>query len=153
MVVILAAGAVGGVVNALLSGNGFALPRREGSVWCPGILSNILVGASASFVSWALYGSGAAIDLAMRADPTARGVISLRASAIAGAFLVGIGGAKWLTNEVDKRLLRETVHVAATSPAISGRESVRRLRGSPVEVRRAFHVRGRVKETTAMAAE
>lgn len=38
----------------------------------------------------------------------------LKYSAVAGAFLVGVVGAKWITNEADKQLLRESVSVAAT---------------------------------------
>jgi hypothetical protein len=30
------AGALGGLVNALMSNNGFALPQRVHGVWCPG---------------------------------------------------------------------------------------------------------------------
>jgi hypothetical protein len=86
------------VVNALLSDNGFALPRRESGVWRPGVVSNILVGAFAAFASWAFYGSAASIELA---DASVRTAISLRFSALAGAFLVGAAGAKWITNEVD----------------------------------------------------
>ena len=80
-VLIAVAGPFGGVVNALLSGNGFALSRRESGVWYPGAVSNILVGAFAAFSSWAFYGSGASIELA---DKSARTVISLRFSALAG---------------------------------------------------------------------
>jgi hypothetical protein len=105
-------GGLGGVVNAFLSDNGFGLPRKESGVWCPGALSNILVGGFAAFSSWAFYGSGASIELA---DQTLRSVISLRFSALAGAFLVGVAGAKWITNEVDKRLLKESVRVAVHS--------------------------------------
>src|ERR1700730_16665098 len=47
------------------------------------------------------------------ADASARTAISLRFSALAGAFLVGVAGAKWITNEVDKRLLKEGIKVAA----------------------------------------
>jgi hypothetical protein len=104
------AGSFGGVVNALLSDNRFALPRWESGVWCPGAVSNILVGAFAAFSSWAFYGSGASVELA---DQSARTLISLRFSALAGAFLVGVAGAKWITNEVDKRLLKESVKIAA----------------------------------------
>lgn len=107
---IAVAGAFGGIVNALLTDNGFALPRRMLGVWCPGVISNILVGAFAAFSSWSFYGSGASIELA---DQSARTVISLRFSALAGAFLVGVAGAKWITNEVDKRLLKEGVKLAA----------------------------------------
>ena len=59
--------------------------------------------------SWALYGSGASIDLAS----TQREQISLRLGAIAGALIIGIAGSKWLTNEVDKNLLKQSVVEAA----------------------------------------
>ena len=38
---------------------------------------------------------------------------SLTFSALAGAFMVGVAGARWITNEVDKRLLSESIKVAA----------------------------------------
>jgi hypothetical protein len=106
---IIMAGALGGFVNALISSNGFALPRRISGIWCPGALSTILIGAFAAFASWAFYGSGADFDLA-----DSRAVIHLRYSAVAGAFLVGVVGAKWITNEADKGLLKESVKMAAT---------------------------------------
>ena len=109
---ITAAGAVGGVANALLSDNGFLLPRRMDGAWCPGFLANVFVGGFAAFASWAFYGSGAAIDLAELSE-TSR--VSLRFSAIAGAFLVGVVGAKWITNEADKVLLKESVKTASQS--------------------------------------
>ena len=127
------AGAIGGVVNALLSDNGFALPRRESGVWCPGAISNILIGAVAAFSSWSFYGSGAAIDLGVRGE-SARTVISLRFSALAGAFLVGVAGAKWITNEVDKRLLKESVKVAASGKTLPMEQSERIIEGSPRQV-------------------
>jgi hypothetical protein len=86
---ICSAGAAGGFVNAITSQNGFALPRRVEGVWCPGALSTIIAGAFAAFASWAFYGSGAGINVA---DPKA--VTSLQFSALAGAFLVGVVGAK-----------------------------------------------------------
>ena len=49
---VLLAGAVGGVVNALLTENGFILPRRVSGIICPGFISNVLVGAIAAFASW-----------------------------------------------------------------------------------------------------
>jgi hypothetical protein len=113
---ICVAGAVGGLVNALLTDNGFALPRWESRIWCPGALSNVLVGAFSAFASWAFYGSGASVELAA---VTQRETISLKFSALAGAFLVGVAGARWITNEVDKRFLKESVKVAVkkASPA------------------------------------
>lgn len=124
-------GGLGGVVNALLSDNGFALPRRESGVWCPGAISNILVGGFAAFSSWAFYGSGASVELA---DRSLRSVISLRFSALAGAFLVGVAGAKWITNEVDKRLLKETVKVAVSSNKLPKEQSEHITEGSARQV-------------------
>ncbi len=115
MLLVSLAGSLGGVINALLSDNRFIMPRRDGNVLCPGFLSNVFVGAAGAFISWALYGSGAAIDLAASSG-TPREAISLRLSALAGAFLVGVAGAKWLTNEADKKLLREGVRRAAGGP-------------------------------------
>src|SRR5499427_7352055 len=125
------AGACGGVVNALLSDNGFAMPHKESGVWCPGAISNVLVGSFAAFSSWAFYGSGASVELA---DKSLRNVISLRFSALAGAFLVGVAGAKWITNEVDKRLLKETVKVAVRSEKLPDARAERITEGSARKV-------------------
>jgi hypothetical protein len=103
---ITVAGGIGGIVNALMTNNGFILPRWTHNVWCPGFISNILIGAFSALSSWAFYGSGASIELAQVSERTS---ISLKFSALAGAFLVGVGGARWLTNEVDKRLLKESM--------------------------------------------
>ena len=129
---ITTAGAIGGVVNAFLSDNGFALPRKVSGVWCPGAISNILVGAMAAFSSWAFYGSGAAVELA--GEQSMRNLISLRFSALAGAFLVGVAGAKWITDEVGKRFYKESVKVAAISKPIAPEEAEHILEGSPREV-------------------
>lgn len=109
ILLVTTAGAVGGVVNALISGNGFGLPRWQNGVWCPGALANVFIGAIAALSSWALYGSGASINLA---ELSARNRISLELSAVVGALLVGMSGSRWLTNEVDKKLLKESVKVA-----------------------------------------
>lgn len=69
----------------------------------PAQFSNVLIGAFAAFASWSFYGPGASVDLA---HETERAVLSLKFSALAGALLVGVGGARWITNEVDKRLLK-----------------------------------------------
>ena len=127
-ILIITAGAVGGFVNALTSNNGFALPRRVKGVLCPGAFSTIFIGAFAAFASWAFYGSGADLDVA-----DANALIHLRFSAVAGAFLVGVVGAKWITNEADKRLLRESVSVAATKN-ISADRVPEILSGSPLQV-------------------
>src|SRR4029077_11563306 len=107
---IATAGALGGVVNALLTDNGFVLPKYRRGIWCLGFISNVLIGAFSAFASWSFYGSGAGIDIAARASE--RTEISMRFSALAGAFLVGVAGAKWITNEIDKKILKESVKVA-----------------------------------------
>lgn len=128
---IAAAGALGGVINAVLTDNGFTFPKREKGIWCPGALSNILIGSAAAVGSWSLYGSGAAIDLAKQAGD--RPEISLTFSALTGAFIVGVGGAKWITNEVDKNLLKESIREAVVKD-IPRKDCNEILKESPVKV-------------------
>jgi membrane associated rhomboid family serine protease len=128
------AGAIGGVVNALLTDNGFVKPRVIHNIWCPGAISNILIGAFSAFSSWAFYGSGASVELTQLNERTA---ISLRFSALAGAFLVGVAGARWLTNEVDKRLLRESV-VEAGKKNLSAEDCQRIVKAPAREVLKAL---------------
>ncbi len=124
--IVLGAGAVGGTINALLSDNGFLLPRTDEYVGRrilrPGFLGNVLVGGIAAVISWGLYGplAAAAIVGAPIAGTTVEPSLTL--SALVGAALVGVAGARWLTNEVDKNLLR-----AAASEAGSGRDFAARL--------------------------
>jgi hypothetical protein len=103
-------GSMGGVVNALLTDNGFILPTKVKDIWCPGFISNVLIGTFSAFASWSFYGSGAGLDIS---SVGARTQISLTFSALAGAFMVGVAGARWITNEVDKKLLAESVKIAA----------------------------------------
>ena len=88
------------------------------------------MGAFAAFSSWAFYGSGASIELAQVGE---RAAISLRFSALAGAFLVGVAGAKWITNEADKQLLQEGIRTAVKKamPAKAPEEIVQ---GNPRQV-------------------
>jgi len=59
--VIMLSGAVGGIINALVSDNGFVKPSEEtaGEVTIirPGFAGNILLGSVAAFISWGLYGA------------------------------------------------------------------------------------------------
>ena len=107
------AGALGGVVNAFMSGNGDiilpqALAANGGSIWRPGIVGNILVGAIAALISWGLYGPAAGVSVisSVNADITWAG--------FAAAALVGVGGSRWLTAEVDKTLLKGAAVAAAS---------------------------------------
>ena len=95
--------------------------------------ANVLVGAFAAFASWSFYGSGAGVELAAVAAGAERAQISLTFSALAGAFYVGVAGAKWITNEVDKKLLKESVKIAGTKK-LSMEECERLVAGSPLQV-------------------
>jgi hypothetical protein len=53
---------------------------------------------------------------------------------LAGAFLVGVAGAKWITSEVDKQLLKQSVRVAASATALPEKQSEEITRGSPRQV-------------------
>jgi hypothetical protein len=103
-VVVIIVGALGGGVNALMTDSGFILPGEYdvagNKIWKPGALGNMLLGASAAFISWGLYGPFTGYIL-MPPNLQA-GEASLTLSALVGAFLVGIGGSRVITSEVEK---------------------------------------------------
>ena len=138
--VIMLSGAVGGIVNALVSDNGFIKPSEESAgevtIIRPGFAGNVLLGAVAAFVSWGLYGAFANTALFGTATGIGTEEISVSISSIAGALLVGIGGARWLTNEVDKKLLRTAATAAAASKA-NFEESRKIAIGTPAQ---AFNI-------------
>lgn len=114
---IFGAGVLGGIVNAFMSDNGFVFPKVTGGIVQPGGIGNAFIGGIAAVVSWGLYGpfAGAAI-LPSTAHPAG----SLVLSALVGAILVGISGARWLSNEADKRLLRAAgIEAAKQAPDAS----------------------------------
>ncbi len=83
----------------------------------PGFLGNVFISGSAATIFWGLYGKYAAYDLVatLQAEVVGSRALELTPSDLAGAVLVGVAGARWLTNEVDKRLLRAAASEAATS--------------------------------------
>ena len=125
------AGAIGGVINALLSGHSrIILPTYQDGVWCPGVITNVLIGAVAAVTSWALYGSGAAVELG---STNLRAEISLKLPALAGALLVGMAGAKWLTSQSDKSLFKESVKEAGKK-SLTAQQCENVVQGSALEV-------------------
>jgi hypothetical protein len=82
---IASAGAVGGMLNAYFSDHGLKRPTVMNGIWCPGAIGNVIVGAVSAIVSWALYGSGAGVDIA---NANLRELISLRLTALAGALIL-----------------------------------------------------------------
>jgi len=124
--IIALAGAVGGMANALLTDNGFirwkAITVNDRTVWRPGFLGNVLLGAIAAFVSWGVYGRYAGVDV-VGGGPGAN--VSETLGGIAGATLVGVGGARFLTSEVDKRMLQlAAAKAAAASPSAAAAASI-----------------------------
>jgi hypothetical protein len=121
--VICIAGAIGGTINALLTEQGFVKPfkQRNGDVkiYRPGFLGNILTGSIAAGISWGLYGPFASfviLGLTTSSEPPVF-TSGLTLSSLVGAVLVGAGGARWLTNEADKNLLRTAASRAASAKA------------------------------------
>lgn len=132
MLAIAAAGATGGLLNALISDSGFSLPHTEeatnkAKVFVPGFIGNILTGAVAGFLSWGLYGPSA--TMAVVGQPSVNEmppqVFHLKLSEVAGAVVIGLGGARWLSNEVDKKIL--TVATAEAARARSSPEASQQL--------------------------
>ncbi|MCX5052089.1 MULTISPECIES: hypothetical protein [unclassified Streptomyces] len=109
---IAAAGAVGGVINALLTDNGFVIPKVDKGILRPGVVGNVLLGAFAAVVSWGLYGPLKDAVL-LGTAPAGEVTASLTVTALIGALLAGVGGARIITSEVDKRFLRTAATGAA----------------------------------------
>lgn len=118
---IFLAGAVGGIVNALLSQNAVILPKREvtgtdNKVFRLGFLGNMFISGVAACISWGLYGPFASETILgdkLQANELGSPGLELPLSALVGATLVGVAGARWITNEVDKVLLRTAASKAA----------------------------------------
>lgn len=105
LLIIFGAGLIGGTINALISDNGFVLPKKMSGIVRPGWLGNALIGGVGAIVSWSLYGPLAGAPIWTSSDQQkVEGTLTL--AAVGGALLVGIAGARWLSNEVDKKLLR-----------------------------------------------
>jgi len=117
--IIAFAGLLGGLINALISDSGIFLPGTymvEGRrIWKPGALGNMFVGATAAFVSWGLYGPFS--QYVLIPPTTSPDGPYLALEALVGALLVGIGGSRVLTSEVEKRILTDAAAMAASKAA------------------------------------
>jgi hypothetical protein len=109
-------GLVGGFANALISDNGFPLPRTETTakgerILRPGFLGNLFFGALAALVTWGLYGPIANVEL--YTSGTQATALSLTVASFVGAIVSGAGGARVISGEIDKRLLQAAASEAA----------------------------------------
>jgi len=132
LLVVFIAGGIGGVINALMTENGFPMPKKksiEGTVTIirPGIIGNVLIGGAGATISWGLYGPLSSTILISTSPtkilPNIDSGLSL--AALVGAMLIGISGAKWLTNEVDKSLLKAAaIRAAGAIPSSSAAQEI-----------------------------
>ncbi|MGH9337127.1 MAG: hypothetical protein ACRD21_25565, partial [Vicinamibacteria bacterium] len=109
-----------------------AAETNDGRIVRPGFLGNILIGAIAAAISWGLYGPFSGYPLFGDTSTDTSKPIFLTLTALVGAVLVGVGGARWLTNEVDKTLLRAAASQAAAGPQDPDKAS-RILTASPAK--------------------
>jgi hypothetical protein len=105
MLLIGTAGLIGGLFNAFFSDNGLVLWRAEQlpdgrRILRPGFPGNMLVGSVTALVLAGLYSPLGGVSVA---GDGSDGKIAMTLSALAGALVSGLGGARLLTNEVDRR--------------------------------------------------
>jgi hypothetical protein len=131
---VLAAGGVGGVVASILSEDrGFIKPTKvaaaSGTVYRPGWIGLIVTGGISAWLSWGLYGSVSSVPVTGGASN-----YTLTMGAICGAVLVGAGGSKWLSSQVDKTLLQQAAAAAAVAVPAAPEQAQAIATGSPAEV-------------------
>jgi hypothetical protein len=114
-VVALAVGGAGGALNAVLSDHACLLPSvvtlSPGGtrVIRIGIVGNIVTGALAAVgLYWAIQAAGSTLS--------AKGGLGLVLLGCSNLFIAFVS-ARWVTNEVDKLVLRKAVFKAASAPA------------------------------------
>ncbi|GAA0345506.1 hypothetical protein [Streptomyces blastmyceticus] len=112
---VAAAGAVGGVINALLSDSQLILPREKAGILQPGFLGNALLGAFGAVITWGLYGPLKDAVL-LGSHSVGELPVNMTVTALVGAALAGAGGARVVSAEVDKRYLRSAGASAAITP-------------------------------------
>jgi hypothetical protein len=99
---VCACGGIGGLVNALLAGD-LHLPHREGNLYNPGWIGNVVIGAVAALVFWGLYGPMAKLAIVGPASDGAKVIFTV--AELAGSVVTGIGGGRILSSEVEKKAL------------------------------------------------
>jgi HAMP domain-containing protein len=119
---IAAAGAVGGFVNAVIGGAGgtgrLLMPQviQPQGVFQLGFIGNVGLGAVGAVLTWGLYGP--LKDSVMIGARAGVGIpANLTVTALVGAALTGAGGAKLITSQIEKDVLRQTAVTAAVIPA------------------------------------
>ncbi|MGO9268037.1 MAG: hypothetical protein ACLQBA_24630 [Candidatus Binataceae bacterium] len=118
-------GMVGGFFNALLTEQGLTLPgidRNPGGhrILRLGFFGNVVTGGITAIVLAGLYSPLGAVEI----DAAQPVNLHLTLASLAGALLSGVGGARLLTQEVDKRyneLTEKNLASAAKTVTDNGR--------------------------------
>ena len=122
-----------------------------GKIWLPGSLYNVIIGSFAGFISWILYGGISLVVVNQSASAAVNNAPFVLAllTAFASAFLVGFGGAKWLTSESEKRLTQVGASIAATKPPSRQAAEAMASASSPQEL---LHIAESIPEVKARSA-
>lgn len=115
---IMVAGGIGGLVNSLIQDKSLILPqavsRGDGvSMFLPGFIGNMLIGSVSAAVSWLLYSP-------FTQEPLLSTNITLTLTSLGGAVLVGMAGSGWLSNAMEKNILRIVASQVAAAPQSPG---------------------------------
>ena len=68
LLIVFGAGLLGGTIDAIISDNGFVIPKKMDGILRPGWLGNALIGGIAAAISWSMYGPLAAVSIVTAAD-------------------------------------------------------------------------------------
>ena len=120
---VLGAGALGGAVNAFTADEGFALPQKTAvdgrTIVRLGALGNVFVGALSGCVSTILANSFAS-----------NMQVTQLLLACANSLLVGVSGARWLTSNSDRRLLKAAAEEAMTKGPVQDQKTLDDVKGA-----------------------
>jgi len=116
ILLITAFGMVGGFINAFLTDQGLALPSLDQlpnvqKLLRPGFAGNVIVGGVTAIILAGLYSPLGAVEIGTRTAPN----LHLTIGSLSAALLSGIGGARLLTEEVQKRYIDLTKENLTTS--------------------------------------
>ena len=107
--IIFLLGSFGSLASSFAGDSGWHFPTVEQGIFRPGFIGNMFVGGLAALASW---GMSQSINFN---GPHA--LLTLTASAMANALVVGFGGASWFKSQVEQAILRKTAVVAAGKKA------------------------------------
>lgn len=130
LVAVFGVGAIGGLVNSLVSGS-LQLPGvdHDARVYRPGWVGNVIVGGIAALVFWALYGPLAEAVIIGPGNPGS--LPSTTLADLAGSLLTGLGGGRLLTAEVDRHALTKENDALRTTRDILANSVRKALGGGP----------------------